>query len=184
MMRPIIFFEEIRHHPVWTRKDALSVARIMDVLEKNVDTFKQELHSVRDGRHFQAVHGHVVSGGTWSRHSIYSDKSWSDVLCEVTPRTCDLFRNELPGLQAGLPYAVQNHEEVSFFHMSPNSRILPHSGLLNGRINLHIGLEGCHSSELRVYTGIGVNDTRTLLWRDHEAFAFNDGWTREIVTGS
>merc|ERR1719399_1865371 len=40
MMRPMITFRDVRNQQIWSRHDADSVALIMEILERNVDTFK------------------------------------------------------------------------------------------------------------------------------------------------
>merc|ERR1711920_201265 len=99
----------------------------------------------------------------------------------LTPKTCELLRGQLPGEKHDLPHIVNNHEEVAFFYTGPSSNVLPHSGQQNVRINVHIGLEGFDDSELIVHTGL--NKSQVLKWSDTSAFAFNDGWQHEVVTG-
>jgi len=181
MMRPMITFTEVRQFPVWERGDDPSIAEVMDLLERNVAVFKSELQALKRGGHFSAAYDHLVGRGTWSKVSLFTDGLWSEDFCAVARESCRLLRNGLPGRSREVPYAVMNHEEVVFFYSSPGSRVLPHNGAQNGRINVHIGLEGFEASRIVVHTGI--NQTRSLSWSDSEAVAFNDGWIHEVVNG-
>ncbi|CAK0819055.1 unnamed protein product [Prorocentrum cordatum] len=181
MMRPMITFTEVRQFPVWERGDDPSIAEVMDLLERNVAVFKSELQALKRGGHFSAAYDHLVGRGTWSKVSLFTDGLWSEEFCAVARESCRLLRNGLPGRSREVPYAVMNHEEVVFFYSSPGSRVLPHNGAQNGRINVHIGLEGFEASRIVVHTGI--NQTRSLSWSDSEAVAFNDGWIHEVVNG-
>lgn len=186
MMHPPITFRDVRDMPVWTRTDAQSVARIMDILEENVDVFKSDLQALKAGSHFGRAYDYLQGGGTWAKVTLYSDGLWREDICAVTPKTCALFRREMPGEKDKIPLAVHNQEEVVLFYSAPNSRVLPHSGAQNGRVNIHIGLEGYEGSRLNVYTNVtasGGLEIQTLAWSDTKAVAFNDGWQHEIING-
>jgi len=180
MMRPMITFKNVRDLPVWGR-DEPSVARIMDILEQNVDVIGRELQAMKQAGHFEAAYDHLLGKGQWSRASLYEGYRWSEDRCKTATKTCMLFQNELPGQTAGLPYALSNQEEVVFFYGSPRSHVLPHNGANNGRINIHIGLEGFEGSVVNIWTD--VNETDTLEWSSTRAFAFSDGWMHEVVNG-
>lgn len=181
MMHPMITISGLRNRPIWRKQDDPIVGSIMTLLEENVVTFQRELAALRSAGRFSAAYDHLVGAGDWNRVPLYVDRQWDESLCKLTPATCALLRGKLPGEQHDLPHIVNNHEEVAFFYAGPSSRVLPHSGQQNVRINVHIGLEGFDDSKLIVYTGL--NKTRVLKWTATSAFAFNDGWQHEVVNG-
>lgn len=184
MFRPKIVIPDVRDLPVWTRADDGGVAQMMELLEKNIVVFKEDLQVLKAGGHFDAAFDTLVGQGSWSKASLFEfaakdGPSWNK-RCEVVPRSCDVFRDVLPQRKQ-IPRVVGNQEEVVFFYGSPHSHVLPHTGGQNARINIHIGLEGYEGSTLNVFTDL--NETQTLLWSDDRAVAFNDGWAHEVVNG-
>jgi hypothetical protein len=181
MMRTPITFKGIRNQQLWKKGDSASLDRVMQLIEKNAGTFKKDLQALKKGGHFEPAYGHLLGAGTWSRCALYDDQKWNLPLCKVAPRICKLLDGELPGRKSGLPYAVGNHEEVTIFHLSPGSHVLPHNGGQNGRVTIHLGLEGFEGSVLKVYTNI--SESIDLEWSGKETIAFADGWTHEFVNG-
>lgn len=183
MMRAPITLTGIRDLPTWTRADSEHVARVMTILERNVGAFKEELQQLKRRGAFREAY--AFAHGGWDRFGLFPAQDgaphWDEAACKVAPKTCAALRYALPGRQRGLPYVQHNTEEVVFFHGGPSSRVLPHNGGSNCRINIHIGLEGFDDSKVIVHTDI--NESRTLAWSDTKAMAFNDGWTHEVVNG-
>jgi len=181
LMHPMITIPGLRNKPVWKKEDDPSVAKIMDIMEKNVATFQKELGVLRAAGKFSAAYDHLIGAGSWTKVALFNDGAWDEALCQLAPESCKLLRGELPGESNGLPYIVNNHEEVAFFYAGPKSHVLAHSGQQNCRLNLHLGLEGFDDSELIVHTGL--NKSKSLRWSAEEAFAFNDGWQHEVRCG-
>merc|ERR1712194_779571 len=101
--------------------------------------------------------------------------------CQVAPKLCALFRDQLPGANSGLPYVDFNHEEVAIYHASPDAHLLPHNGGHNGKINIQMVLEGGEESHLKIHTDF--NTSTKLEWPEKEAVAFADGWSWEDSNG-
>merc|ERR1719210_1808029 len=103
-MRPMMTFLNIKNRVIWTKKDSDSIAHIMSIMEDNIKVFKRELRAVKT--HFEAAYDHLLGQGKWTRVEACSNGIWNKKTCALTPRTCELFRDELPGQQRHLPYAV------------------------------------------------------------------------------
>lgn len=185
MMHPRSTFVDVRRLPVWTKSDHESLAHVMEILERNQPVFKRELQALKTAGLFSPAYNSLVGEGRWDKVSLYSasgsSEGWNPEFCALAPQTCEMFRNQLPGMRNRLPVVASNQEEVVFFYGSPNSHVLPHNGGCNGRINVHIGLEGFDGSIMRVWKD--VNSFEDLHWSESTAIAYNDGSQHEVING-
>merc|ERR1712032_1600945 len=97
-----------------TRADDGGVAQMMELLEKNIVVFKEDLQVLKAGGHFDAAFDSLVGQGSWSKASLFEfaakdGPSWNK-RCEVVPRSCDVFRDVLPQRKP-IPRVVGNQEE-------------------------------------------------------------------------
>jgi len=181
MMFPRLYMPGLKSRMVWERKHSATVRHIMEILENHTDIFRKDLQELIDNNLFVPVDDSLVLEGSWERATLY-DGMWNSETCPHALNSCSMFRYELPGRNAELPYWYENHEEVTFYRASPGTKTLPHAGFSNGRINIQIGLEGLQDSSLALHKS--WDSAQTLEWKTNEAIAFNDGRQRTEQTGS
>lgn len=106
-----------------------------------------------------------------------SGRGWHSRLCEQHfPRTCAALREVFPlqrDREADTAKFATRHleseEEVGFFALTPGSRVRPHNGGSNLRLNIHVGLAGVSGAELLLPGG------ERRAWRLGRPLIFNDG---------
>merc|ERR1712113_671170 len=71
---------DVRNHAIWTRNDDLDVARIMDILEKHVDTLTADLQVLKSGGHFGEAYPRLIGAGEWNKVTLFRGHRWDTEL--------------------------------------------------------------------------------------------------------
>ncbi|GAA0365010.1 hypothetical protein GCM10009092_31700 [Bowmanella denitrificans] len=109
----------------------------------------------------------LTKGGEWNAYFFHRHGQDFDVAHQQCPHTSKAL--------SGLPLVnIQEHApEVCFSIMQPGTHILPHRGVTNSRVVLHLGLV------IPQYCRLNLLDVQEITWQEGRTFAFDDTYLHE-----
>mmetsp|Transcript_47202 Transcript_47202/g.102742 ORF Transcript_47202/g.102742 Transcript_47202/m.102742 type:complete len:416 (+) Transcript_47202:75-1322(+) len=138
---PQIWLKGMRAMPVWPR-DTWDALPICSKLEEYYPVIRREFDEVsKNSNNFQDAYRFLYLNGTWDRILLYHAKKFTPECEELFPEFCGLLKQWLPS-KPGLPYVVDQNEQVMFLRMTAGTTVETHSGPSNNILNIHLGVSG------------------------------------------
>jgi aspartate beta-hydroxylase len=172
---PQIWVPGLRSQQVWPREtwreDGLEVANLM---EKHFDTIKREVNLVLEHapEEWQETYRFLFDEGDWNQILLYHGKEFRPECEQLFPETCALLRQWLPS-KPGMPWVVDQNEQVLILRMMPGTTVEMHSGPSNSILNVHLGIKGLEGAEL-------VVDNETYAWEEGKVIAWDGSFDHSI----
>lgn len=139
-----------------------------ELLESHSDAIRDEFHRIES-----RVHGHpetwLVENGRWDIFKLYRGGLKHESSCAQAPVTT--------GIIEQLPHCGRWLGMVYFSVLQPGTYIKPHSGLTNGRIRYHLGIE---VADDRAWIEVG-GERRP--WENGRCMVFDDSFRHHVVHG-
>lgn len=149
----------------------------MRLLEKNWKTIQEEFWRVYRSKRFVPNEvQHFVKGTAWTEFGLSRMGTLNRKNCELAPVTCKLVGSIPEHLSSWKGYPLQG--EAEFLVLEPGTHLERHCGTTNRRLTMHLGLVTPEGPVLKLDHGeLGKRD---ILWKEGEAFLFDDSFEHEV----
>lgn len=171
---PRILAVGLRSQPFWQRDPA--IRKLVALLRRHWGPLLEELRGLlSSGRFPRGVDAYqdLKRQGTWGALPLYSCIGGLKASkCALAPVACKMLEVALrDGLFLRDPRYCLNpeFERAGYLSLEPNTSIPWHSDT-NGRLNIHVGLQGTEGAWL------SVGEEAPVPWRDGEVLAFQDSF--------
>jgi aspartyl/asparaginyl beta-hydroxylase (cupin superfamily) len=136
-------------------------------LEDNFETIRSELARVTDPARFgfTPVEEPLLGDGRWDQVVFYEAGQRFQRAAELFPATAAVIDD--------LPEAVRAAGVIMFSWLHPGSHIVPHCGLTNARLRIHLGITTPPGAHIRVHD-------KTFTWTAGKCLVFDDSIEHEV----
>ncbi|CAG9533667.1 unnamed protein product [Cercopithifilaria johnstoni] len=165
--RSLYSVEGLTARPWWSIEQT-SCSKHLKKIERQWTVIREEGVAILNNKPylFEPQHKELIVDGQWSSYSLYSSNSWNSSNCLKAPKTCDImrmFKDSSDCLKS----------EIKFSLLASGTRIWPHCGYSNYRLQAHLGL--IISSEARLRVGHEVRG-----WKTGRFLVFDDSFEQEL----
>jgi len=176
--RPNVYESNLTAKPIWDPKDFDFVKK----LENNFDKIEKEVDSIENDLKKQKLITQVnedIYSGKWNDLFFYTNGVRNNVTCQAFPEIAKIIDN-IPEIQGVNPGCVC----LSFIY--PGSKVIPHFGISNNKLRLHLGIKNLDNSTLYVKDKGSNKDAKTLSlkWKKGKVFIFDDSFKHWVVNNS
>jgi hypothetical protein len=161
--RPLHFLPGLPARPVHEAA-GFALARYLD---SHAETVREEVLAVLgpEGAGLLPVEEPLLGAGSWNLAAFYEDGSRSALTCARFPRTAAVID--------GAPEEIRQAGVVTLSWLDPGTHILPHCGLSNARLRLHLPLRVAAGAFMRVAD-------QTVTWEVGRSVVFDDSFEHEV----
>ncbi|VDK28656.1 unnamed protein product [Gongylonema pulchrum] len=165
--RSLYNVEGLTARPWWTLEQT-SCAKYLKGIERQWTIIREEALAILNNEPhlFTPEHQQMVIDGHWSAYYLYSSDSWNATNCLRTPKTCSImqmFKDSSHCLKS----------EIKFSLLTSGTRVWPHCGYSNCRLQAHLGL--IISSEARIRVADEIRG-----WKAGKFIVFDDSFEHEL----
>ncbi|KAK6112788.1 Aspartyl/Asparaginyl beta-hydroxylase family protein [Brugia pahangi] len=165
--RSLYNVEGLTARPWWSIEQTFC-SKHLKKIERQWTVIREEAAAILSSQPylFEPEHEELTIDGQWSAYSLYSSNSWNSSNCLKAPKTCSImrmFKDSSDCLKS----------EVKFSLLASGTRVWPHCGFSNYRLQAHLGL--IISSEARLRVGQEVRG-----WKTGRFLVFDDSFEQEL----
>lgn len=176
--RPHLYEKNLTAKPIWNPKEFDFVKKLEDNFNKiENDVNMIDLDSKKKNLITQV--NEDIYTGKWNDLFFYSNGVRNNVTCNAFPEIAKII-DSIPEIQGVNPGCVC----LSFIY--PGSKVIPHFGISNNKLRLHLGIKNLENSTLYVKDK-GYNkdaETLSLEWKKGKVFIFDDSFKHWVVNNS
>jgi aspartyl/asparaginyl beta-hydroxylase (cupin superfamily) len=176
--RPNVYQKNLTAKPIWNPKDFNFVKK----LENNFDKIEKEVDMIefdpKKKKLITQVNENIYTG-KWNDLFFYTNGNRNNVTCQAFPEIAKII-DSIPEIQGVNPGCVC----LSFIY--PGSKVVPHFGISNNKLRLHLGIKNLEDSTLYVKDkGFNKNcKTLNLNWEKGKVFIFDDSFKHWVINNS
>ena len=176
--RPSNYLPELTANPIWdTRK-----FNFVKKLEDNFSIIEKEINQIESDADKLKLISNVnedIYQGKWKDLFFYNNGARNDVTCTAFPGIAKII-DSIPELQGVNPGCVC----LSFIY--PGTKVVPHFGISNNKLRLHLGIKNLDNSTLYVRDKSNNNKAKILSqsWEKGKAFIFDDSFEHWVVNNN
>tara|TARA_B100001248_G_C27393188_1_gene463704 strand:+ start:2622 stop:3710 length:1089 start_codon:yes stop_codon:yes gene_type:complete len=176
--RPNFYQNNLTAKPIWDPTQFNFVKKLednFDKIEKEVDMIEFD---VKKKNLITQVNEKIYSG-KWNDLFFYTNGVRNNVTCQAFPEIAKII-DSIPEIQGVNPGCVC----LSFIY--PGSKVIPHFGISNNKLRLHLGIKNLEDSTLYVKDkGFNKNSkTLSLKWNKGKVFIFDDSFKHWVINNS
>ncbi|VDM20632.1 unnamed protein product [Wuchereria bancrofti] len=165
--RSLYNVEGLTARPWWSIEQTFC-SKHLKKIERQWTVIREEAAAILSSQPylFEPEHEELTIDGQWSAYSLYSSNSWNSSNCLKAPKTCSImrmFKDSSDCLKS----------EIKFSLLASGTRVWPHCGFSNYRLQAHLGL--IVSSEARLRVGHEVRG-----WKTGRFLVFDDSFEQEL----
>uniref|UniRef100_A0A0R3RSC5 Asp_Arg_Hydrox domain-containing protein n=1 Tax=Elaeophora elaphi TaxID=1147741 RepID=A0A0R3RSC5_9BILA len=166
--RSIFNVEGLTARPWWSIEQTFCSKHLKAKIERQWTVIREEAAAILNNQPylFEPEHTELTIDGQWSAYSLYSSNSWNLSNCLKVPKTCNImrmFKDSSDCLKS----------EIKFSLLASGTRVWPHCGYSNYRLQAHLGL--IISSEARLRVG-----QEERGWKTGRFIVFDDSFEQEL----
>ena len=177
LQRPLVFFRHLTARPLWvdsTRWTQASIVaspffKLVRALETHFDGLQREILDAAADHRFNDQQEGIHTSGIWSEISIVEQERPSLDIVERLPRLMLL-------LKRSQPLEIVN-AKISL--LQPGTHILPHCGISNAKIRLHLPLRVPAPIQRGLRRGLRVA-SENIEWVEGKVVVFDDSFEHEV----
>uniref|UniRef100_A0A1I7VPL1 TPR_REGION domain-containing protein n=1 Tax=Loa loa TaxID=7209 RepID=A0A1I7VPL1_LOALO len=165
--RSVYNVEGLTARPWWSVEQTFC-SKHLKKIERQWTVIREEAAAILNSQPylFEPEHEELTIDGQWSAYSLYSSNSWNASNCLKTPKTCNIMRMFKDSSDC-------LNSEIKFSLLASGTRVWPHCGYSNYRLQAHLGLT--ISSEARLRVGHEVRG-----WKTGRFLVFDDSFEQEL----
>ncbi|KAF4676880.1 hypothetical protein FOL47_004583 [Perkinsus chesapeaki] len=162
---PQIYIPNLRAYEVWPREVWEEAYPIGVALERNYNAILEETKKAMDRDElWEDTYRFLYKNGTWKHLPLYHARKVIEPQCSAMPTLCGLIKKYLP-TKPGLPWVVNQNEQVMVIRMDPGTTVETHNGPSNNVLNMHYGIIVPDGALLTVnYTEYRWENGKTIVW--------------------
>ncbi|KAM3727269.1 Aspartyl/asparaginyl beta-hydroxylase [Dirofilaria immitis] len=159
--------EGLTARPWWSVEQTFC-SKHLKKIERQWTIIREEAEAILSNQPylFEPEHEDLIIDGQWSAYSLYSSNSWNVSNCLKAPKTCNIMRTFKDSSDC-------LKSEIKFSFLASGTRVWPHCGYSNYRLQAHLGL--IISSEARLRVGHEVRG-----WKAGQFLIFDDSFEQEL----
>uniref|UniRef100_F1L6F1 Aspartyl/asparaginyl beta-hydroxylase n=1 Tax=Ascaris suum TaxID=6253 RepID=F1L6F1_ASCSU len=152
----------------WWSLEQTTYARHLKNVERQWTIMREEALRVLETNPglYIAENEHLTIGGQWLAYNLYYGGVWNSSNCRKTPKTCDI-------LAEFKESSNSSKSQMKFSLLTSGTRIWPHCGYSNCRLQAQMGLVVPSEARIRV-----ADETRG--WKTGRFIVFDDSFEHEL----
>ncbi|VDK68106.1 unnamed protein product [Onchocerca ochengi] len=173
--RSLYNVEGLTARPWWSVEQTFCSQHLKKI-ERQWTVIREEAEAILSNQPylFESEHEELIVDGQWSAYSLYRSNSWNLSNCLKAPKTCNIMRMFKDSSDCLKSEArIKKHSLIKFSLLASGTRVWPHCGYSNYRLQAHLGL--MISSEARLRVGHEVRG-----WKTGRFLVFDDSFEQEL----